>query len=198
MPQMSTGLRRHRLHRRTALDPYQSRMESSFRSRQKKAGAEISSCRGDDRVLNSRARAPSITNRMGFLRPPLPSSSDPCTARASTKVAAEPATKLDTETLSEPPTKRERETLRHPRHRKTSSFNSHRPSYWGPFVQAAVFASQLSPKIPTYWTHMGLGTMANYRAYQIGPDGHIQLGVDLECADDAEAIEVSAPISNRR
>jgi hypothetical protein len=45
---------------------------------------------------------------------------------------------------------------------------------------------------------MGLGTMANYRAYQIGPDGHIQLGVDLECADDAEAIEVSAPISNRR
>ena len=36
--------------------------------------------------------------------------------------------------------------------------------------------------------HVGLGTMANYRAYEIGPDGHIQQGVDLECADDAEAI----------
>jgi hypothetical protein len=33
--------------------------------------------------------------------------------------------------------------------------------------------------------------MANYRAYQIGPDGHIQLGIDLECADDAEAIEAA-------
>jgi hypothetical protein len=33
--------------------------------------------------------------------------------------------------------------------------------------------------------------MANYRAYQIGPDGHIQQGVDLECADDAEAIEAA-------
>lgn len=158
MPQMSTGLRRHRLHRRTALDPYQSRMESSFRSRQKKAGAEISSCRGDDRVLNSRARAPSITDRMGFLRPPLPSSSDPCTARASTKVAAEPATKLDTETLSEPPTKRERETLRHPRHRKTSSFNSHRPSYWGPFGGASgSFRFPTEPKNSNLLDAYGVG-----------------------------------------
>ena len=41
---------------------------------------------------------------------------------------------------------------------------------------------------------MGLGTMANYRAYQIGPDGHIQQGVDLECADDAEAIEAAGKL----
>jgi hypothetical protein len=45
---------------------------------------------------------------------------------------AEPTTKLDGETLSEPATKRERETRRHLRHRKISSFNSRRPSYWGP------------------------------------------------------------------
>jgi hypothetical protein len=46
---------------------------------------------------------------------------------------AEPTTRLDAETLSEPATKRERETLRHLRHRKISSFNSRRPSYWGSF-----------------------------------------------------------------
>jgi hypothetical protein len=32
----------------------------------------------------------------------------------------------------------------------------------------------------------GWGTWPQYRAYQIGPDGHIKLGVDLDCADDAE------------
>jgi hypothetical protein len=33
--------------------------------------------------------------------------------------------------------------------------------------------------------------VAHYRAYQIGPDGRIKSGVDLECADDAEAIEAA-------
>jgi hypothetical protein len=33
--------------------------------------------------------------------------------------------------------------------------------------------------------------VAQYRAYQIGPDGHIKAGVDLDCADDAEAIEAA-------
>ena len=42
--------------------------------------------------------------------------------------------------------------------------------------------------------HVGLGTMANYRAYHIGPDGRIRSGVDLECADDAEAIEAAGKL----
>jgi hypothetical protein len=41
---------------------------------------------------------------------------------------------------------------------------------------------------------MWVGTMANYRAYQIGPDGRISSGVDLECADDAEAIEAAGKL----
>jgi hypothetical protein len=41
---------------------------------------------------------------------------------------------------------------------------------------------------------MWAGTVANYRAYQIGPDGHIQQGVDLDCADDAEAIEAAGKL----
>ena len=33
--------------------------------------------------------------------------------------------------------------------------------------------------------------MAHYRAYQIGPDGRIKSGADLDCADDTEAIEAA-------
>jgi hypothetical protein len=33
--------------------------------------------------------------------------------------------------------------------------------------------------------------VAHYRAYQIGPDGHIKLGADLDCADDEAAIEAA-------
>jgi hypothetical protein len=33
--------------------------------------------------------------------------------------------------------------------------------------------------------------VAHYRAYQIGPGGRIKSGVDLECADDAEAIKAA-------
>ncbi len=33
--------------------------------------------------------------------------------------------------------------------------------------------------------------MAHYRAYQIGSDGRIKAGIDLDCADDAEAIEAA-------
>jgi hypothetical protein len=33
--------------------------------------------------------------------------------------------------------------------------------------------------------------VANYRLYQIGPDGRIKSGVDLDCADDAGAIEAA-------
>jgi hypothetical protein len=43
-------------------------------------------------------------------------------------------------------------------------------------------------------SRVGLGTMANYRAYHIGPDGRIRSGVDLECADDAEAIEAAGKL----
>jgi hypothetical protein len=38
---------------------------------------------------------------------------------------------------------------------------------------------------------LGETNVAYYRAYQIGPDGHIKLGTDLDCADDAEAIEAA-------
>jgi hypothetical protein len=33
--------------------------------------------------------------------------------------------------------------------------------------------------------------VAHYRAYQIGPDGHIKSGVDLDCPDDAAALEAA-------
>jgi hypothetical protein len=33
--------------------------------------------------------------------------------------------------------------------------------------------------------------VAHYRLYQIGPDGRIKSGVDLDCADDAGAIEAA-------
>ena len=36
--------------------------------------------------------------------------------------------------------------------------------------------------------------MAHYRAYQIGSDGRIKAGVDLDCADDAEAIEAAGKL----
>jgi hypothetical protein len=36
--------------------------------------------------------------------------------------------------------------------------------------------------------------VAHYRAYQIGLDGRIRSGVDLECADDAEAIEAAGQL----
>jgi hypothetical protein len=49
---------------------------------------------------------------------------------------------------------------------------------WAPNV----FASQSIAKTPI----IGVA-----RAYQIGPDGHIKAGVDLDCADDAEAIEAA-------
>jgi hypothetical protein len=41
---------------------------------------------------------------------------------------------------------------------------------------------------------VGQGTMANYRAYHIGPDGRVRSGVDLDCADDAEAIEAAGKL----
>ena len=43
-------------------------------------------------------------------------------------------------------------------------------------------------------SHVGVGDVAHYRLYQIGPDGHIKAGVDLECADDAEAIEAAGKL----
>jgi len=33
--------------------------------------------------------------------------------------------------------------------------------------------------------------MQDYRAFIMGPDGHVQNRVDLRCADDAEAIKVA-------
>jgi hypothetical protein len=38
---------------------------------------------------------------------------------------------------------------------------------------------------------LGLGNVAHYRAYQIGPDGRIKSGADLDCADDEAAIEAA-------
>ena len=33
--------------------------------------------------------------------------------------------------------------------------------------------------------------MQEYRAYIVGPDGHVQNRIDLRCADDAEAIRLA-------
>jgi hypothetical protein len=45
------------------------------------------------------------------------------------------------------------------------------------------------------WLHVwGETNVAHYRAYHIGPDGRIRSGVDLECADDAEAIEAAGKL----
>jgi len=33
--------------------------------------------------------------------------------------------------------------------------------------------------------------MKDYRAYIMGPDGHVQSRVDLRCADDVEAIKLA-------
>ena len=33
--------------------------------------------------------------------------------------------------------------------------------------------------------------MPDYRAYIMGPDGHVQNRVDLQCTDDAEAIKLA-------
>ena len=41
---------------------------------------------------------------------------------------------------------------------------------------------------------VGETNMAHYRAYQIGSDGRIKAGVDLDCADDAEAIEAAGKL----
>jgi hypothetical protein len=58
-----------------------------------------------------------------------------------------------------------------------------------------VFTSQSSAKARSYWSsHGGHGNVAQYRAYQIGPDGRIKSGVDLDCADDAEAIEAAGQL----
>ena len=35
------------------------------------------------------------------------------------------------------------------------------------------------------------GLMQDYRAYFVGPDGHVQNRVDLQCADDVEAIKLA-------
>jgi hypothetical protein len=36
--------------------------------------------------------------------------------------------------------------------------------------------------------------MLDYRAFIIGPDGHVQNRVDLRCKDDAEAISVAKQV----
>jgi hypothetical protein len=40
-------------------------------------------------------------------------------------------------------------------------------------------------------SHVGQGNVAHYCAYQIGPDGRIRSGADLDCADDEAAIEAA-------
>jgi hypothetical protein len=38
---------------------------------------------------------------------------------------------------------------------------------------------------------MGRTAMQDYRAYIMGPDGHVQNRVDLQCANDVEAIKLA-------
>ena len=40
--------------------------------------------------------------------------------------------------------------------------------------------------------------MQEYRAYFVGPDGHVQNRVDLRCADDAEAIRLAKQLFDGR
>ena len=40
--------------------------------------------------------------------------------------------------------------------------------------------------------------MQEYRAYFVGPDGHVQNRVDLHCADDAEAIRLAKQLFDGR
>ena len=40
--------------------------------------------------------------------------------------------------------------------------------------------------------------MQDYRAYIMGPDGHVQNRVDLQCADDAEAIKLAKQLVDGR
>ena len=42
------------------------------------------------------------------------------------------------------------------------------------------------------------GLMQDYRAYFVGPDGHVQNRVDLRCADDAEAIRLAKQLFDGR
>ena len=45
---------------------------------------------------------------------------------------------------------------------------------------------------------VGASQMQNYRAYFVGPDGHVQNRVDLRCADDAEAIRLAKQLFDGR
>lgn len=38
--------------------------------------------------------------------------------------------------------------------------------------------------------------MEGYRAYILGPDGHVQDRVDIECNDEAEAIRLTKQLAN--
>ena len=40
--------------------------------------------------------------------------------------------------------------------------------------------------------------MQEYRAYFVGPDGHVQNRTDLRCADDAEAIRLAKQLFDGR
>jgi hypothetical protein len=40
--------------------------------------------------------------------------------------------------------------------------------------------------------------MQDYRAYIMGPDGHVQNRVDLQCADDVEAIKLAKQLVDGR
>ena len=40
--------------------------------------------------------------------------------------------------------------------------------------------------------------MQDYRAYFVGPDGHVQNRVDLRCADDVEAIRLAKQLFDGR
>jgi hypothetical protein len=40
--------------------------------------------------------------------------------------------------------------------------------------------------------------MQEYRAYFVGPDGHVENRVDLRCADDAEAIRLAKQLFDGR
>ena len=42
------------------------------------------------------------------------------------------------------------------------------------------------------------GLVQDYRAYFVGPDGHVQNCVDLRCADDAEAIRLAKQLFDGR
>jgi hypothetical protein len=71
-------------------------------------------------------------------------------------------------------------------------------------MQTASFDERMVVEAKPVDRHQGLGSsvlddqMQDYRAYFVGPDGHVQNRVDLRCADDVEAIRLAKQLFDGR